>query len=141
MGADDSHTLSIRKLDPSWILFFRELYWEGQLNMGLSKGFVTLKLSDEEKARWRLTESQVERIEEVLREKVEQHKIKNQEFKESVLQFLASVDSLKIPNFPVEPSSTLIKELTQESPDLHEKLSSELINFIPHIESRDFNGL
>ena len=137
MGEDNLEVLSIQYLDSSWIFFFRELYWEGQLNIWLSKGFVTFKLSDEEKARWRLTEPQIERIEEILRDKVEQHKIKNQRFKESVLQLLASVDSVKIPNFPVK-TSMLIKELTQETSDLHEKLSSELISFIPHLRNQDF---
>jgi hypothetical protein len=127
----------IKSIHPSWIKFFKEMYWLGYLDAFLGKGYASFQLTPEERKKWNLTQSQETRIKEILQSNID--KIDSQKKKIDFLNILSSIDYIYIPNnifgYP------LIEEIHQESEETNQILLEQIESFIAPIISGDYPKL
>ncbi|MFW9777471.1 MAG: hypothetical protein ACFFE8_01375 [Candidatus Heimdallarchaeota archaeon] len=137
----DLNSVSVAQLDPSWIPILRELYWDNKIDIWLSKGYVSLRLTEEERKRWKISERQSERIEAILQEKSDHLKGTTEAIKLIVLKSLGSVESIQIPNQIDSKGSPLYPDLTQLTPETQNEISKEIQSVWRKIQSRDFDAV
>ncbi|MFW9856143.1 MAG: hypothetical protein ACFFFG_13915 [Candidatus Thorarchaeota archaeon] len=141
MTSADLSSVLVAHLDPSWIPILRELYWSNNIEIWLSKGYVSLRLTEEERKRWRISERQSERIEAILQEKSDHLKGTKETIKLLVLKSLGSVESIQIPNQINSKGSPLYPDLTQLIPETEREIRQEIQTVWGKIRSRDFDSL
>lgn len=128
-------------LDLSWIPYLTDLYWQGKLQIWLSKGYVTFKLTEEEKKAWNLSEPQIEKIQEVLQASVDKAQGESIIVKKQILKLLSNCGEVQIPNFEVNNDSTVYHELTKITPEIELEIEREMDLILPSITQADYIAL
>jgi hypothetical protein len=137
--ADKSIKLS--NIDLSWITYLNELYWEGRVQIWLSKGYVTFKLSEEEKERWKLNDRQIGQIQEVLQLSVDKIQTDSDSIKQQILELLSSCDEVQIPNYDIDKDSPIHQELTNITPPIEMDIEREMDPIPQLICQSDYEAL
>ena len=138
MSHTDYKDVKIKTIDPTWISLLKSLYWDGKLNILLSKGFVHLQLSEEEKERWKLNAQDVNRVEKILQRNIEVAERNSPKLRRQILSILAKIDHIEIPNYLVNDETELFHELTGVSEDIKEKIQKETREFATLIRNAEY---
>ena len=125
-------SIKLINIDLSWITYLNELYWEGKIQIWLSKGYVKFKLSEEEKERWKLTGRQIGKIQELLQASVDKMQADSDSIKQQILELLSSCDEVQIPNYEIDKDSPIHQELTNITPTIEKDIEREM-NPIPQL--------
>ncbi|MFW9903807.1 MAG: hypothetical protein ACFFFH_05705 [Candidatus Thorarchaeota archaeon] len=133
--------IKLSNIDLSWISYLNELYWEGRIQIWLSKGYVTFKLSEVEKERWKLTDRQVGKIQKVLQDSVDKIQVNSVSLKQQILELLSDCDEVRIPNFDTDKDSPIYQKLTNISPTIEMDIEREMNLFLPLIYQSDYEEL
>ncbi|MFX1506576.1 MAG: hypothetical protein ACFFDC_10785 [Promethearchaeota archaeon] len=119
-------SIKLSNIDLSWISYLNELYWEGRVQIWLSKGYVTIRLSEEEKERWKLTDRKIGKIQEVLQASVDKIQADSDSIKQQLLELLSSCDEVQIPNYDTDKNFRIHQELTNITPIVEMDIKREM---------------
>jgi hypothetical protein len=134
-------SIKLSFIDLSWISYLNELYWEGKLQIWLSKGYVTFKLSEEEKKRWKISDNQISKIQEILQASVDKIQADSIEIKQQILELLSNCEEVEIPNFDANKDSPIYHELTKITTTVEMDIEKEMIQILPMIYQSDYEAL
>ncbi|MFW9847404.1 MAG: hypothetical protein ACFFD6_11690 [Candidatus Thorarchaeota archaeon] len=141
MSHSDKRVVKTQTIHPTWVPLLQSLYWEGKLKILLSKGFVFLQFSGEEKKQWNLGMEDINRIEETLQRNIEELGRKSPELRRKVLNILAEASSIEIPNYVVRDDTDLFHELTDASQEISQSIMEETQVFAPLIRKSEYEQL
>ena len=131
----------LTNLDLTWFPYLTDLYWEGKLQIRLLKGYVTFKVTEEEKKAWNLSEPQITKIQEVLQASVDKVQAESITVKKQILELLSNYEEVQIPNLEVNKDSTVYHQLTNITLKIEMDIEREIYSFLPLICQSDYEAL
>ncbi len=133
--------VKLPSIDLSWIALLNDLYWEGRIQIWLSKGYITLKVTDKEKKHWKLSEHHISKIQEVLQTSVDKIQADSLSIKKQILELLSNCEEVKIPNFNLNEDFPVYNQLTDITPEIETNIEQELNPILPLICQSDYEAL
>ena len=128
--------LILKTIDPSWLKYFHELHWSGQINAYLGKGYASFTLTDTERKKWGITKEQESRISEILQTSINETNAKV--MKQELLSLLVNVESISIPNKLED--KLIIDEIHKETDESIQSLTKEVLPFVNLVITNDFEN-
>ena len=113
-----SQEILVKAINYTMIPILRELHWTGKLNIFLNKGYVTLQLTKEERAKFKFDDFSISEIEKILQSQVDASK--SELLKEKLLKNL-STSQINIPNYKIKKKD-LLDELQKETEEITNNL-------------------
>ena len=130
-------SIFVEFIHPSWIQILKELHWHCKIDVYLSKGYASFQLTDEERKKWDLSETNINRIKELLQQSIDEYNAKAK--KSDLLTLLSFVESVRVPNRLEDV--TIINEIRKESDEYNEYVIQQMLPFVEPLISNDQNTL